>query len=393
MHPSNSTPIGSVLVVDDTPGNLKLLTQLLMRSDFVVRAARSGEMALMAVEANPPDLILLDINMPEMTGYEVCERLKANPKTESIPVIFISALNATEDIVKAFEVGGVDYISKPFKAKEVIARVSTQVSLAQQRKQIEALLERDRQRFAMVDAMRKQFIGAATHDLKNPLSHIQGYAWLLSEDEHVAADEQTRSFVATILRSVDRMNVLIEDMLDLLSIGANNEEQPDPISINGIVEQAVEDFQAQAEEKQIQLRYAALRPDPSILNIDPVRLARIMDNLVSNAIKYTPKGGSVEVTLDENSSSVILTVQDTGYGIDEAHLSQIFGTFYRIRNDQTQGIEGTGLGLSIVKAMVEQYGGQISVESKPGEGTSFRVELPLKNRMAESSSEASDEHS
>lgn len=189
------------------------------------------------------------------------------------------------------------------------------------------------------------------------------------------------------------MNVLIEDMLDLLSIGANNEEQPDPISINGIVEQAVEDFQAQAEEKQIQLRYAALRPDPSILNIDPVRLARIMDNLVSNAIKYTPKGGSVEVTLDENSSSVILTVQDTGYGIDEAHLSQIFGTFYRIRNDQTQGIEGTGLGLSIVKAMVEQYGGQISVESKPGEGTSFRVELPLKNRMAESSSEASDEHS
>ena len=165
---------GDILVVDDTAANLKLLSNILTQNGYRVRAARSGEMALSSVDSSPPELILLDIKMPEIDGYEVCQRLKANEQTENIPVIFISALNDIEDIIRAFDAGGVDYIMKPFKFKEVLARVDSQLTLARQRQHIETLREKDRQYFESLTKMKSQFVDAATHDLKNPLQLIMG---------------------------------------------------------------------------------------------------------------------------------------------------------------------------------------------------------------------------
>jgi two-component system, sensor histidine kinase and response regulator len=170
---------GNILVVDDTPENLELLMSLLGERGYTVRPAVNGELALKSAQSNPPDIILLDIRMPEMDGYEVCRQLKAGTTTRNIPVIFLSALDETLDKIKAFEVGGVDYVTKPFQSEEVIARVETQLELYRQRREIEALREKEKRHSEERNKLKDQFVQMVSHDLKNPLSVIVTYLGLL----------------------------------------------------------------------------------------------------------------------------------------------------------------------------------------------------------------------
>lgn len=365
-----------ILMVDDTPGNLHALTDLLAAFGYKVLQARDGPTALDLLKNSLPDLILLDIFMPGMDGYEVCKRIKADPRTRDIPVMFISALSETDYIVKGFEVGGVDYITKPFQFREVAARVANQLTLVEQRQQIEALRAQDRQYFESLNRMKNQFIQMATHDLRNPLNVILGYASVLDR-LNVAEDDRPlcHQVVENIRRSVEKMRTLVTDLLDLAQFETRAYLTMTRAPLGDFLERCLGGLHVIAIQKGIQLSYTPPPADVAV-NIDEAYMARVIDNLVSNAIKYTPAGGRVGVKVVADAAHVTVEVSDTGLGIPEEDLPRIFEAFYRVRSSEHELAEGSGLGLSIVKTIVEQHGGWVQVKSEPGKGSTFQVVLP-----------------
>jgi signal transduction histidine kinase len=366
---------GSILVVDDTPINLKVLSNLLSDNGYHVRAARNGEMALMSVRSALPDLILLDVKMPGMDGYEVCNRLKAEDRTRDIPVMFISALNDTDNILRAFQTGGIDYITKPFIFEEVLARVEGQLTLVRQRQHIEMLREKDRQYFEALSRMKDRFVHSATHDLKSPLGIIVGYTSMI--EDHCQDDPLLLDYVDAIKQAHKRMKRLITDMLDLAQMETGIDFTPSPVQLKLYLKNCLAPFEPLADQLGIKLVFSP-PADDLIVPIDSFLMGRVFDNLLTNAIKYTPEGGRVELAVEVAADQVFIQVTDTGRGIAEEAIPRLFDAFYRVNTDQDdKEIEGSGLGLSIVKTIIEQHQGQITVDSAPGEGTTFHIALPL----------------
>jgi signal transduction histidine kinase len=355
-----TSPLYNILIVDDTPANLTVLANMLTQEGYKVRPAINGEVALRAVQSQRPDLILLDIRLPDMDGYEVCQRLKADPSTQSIPVLFISALDEIEDKMRAFQVGGVDYITKPFQLQEVLARVQTHLLLEERRRQIEQLLEK-----------KDEILQIVSHDLKNPLGVIIGYADLL---QFGGIELQTAT--ESIIRTARFMQHMVLDLLEIALAEGKLELKLKQQAINHLLKEVFEAYNSQAREKQQRFTWDSEAPDVLVL-IDALRFRQVISNLLSNAIKYTPPGGQVHLGLTPAPDHVRITVADTGLGIPADALSHLFQKFYRVQSKAHLESEGTGLGLAIVKTIVEQHGGQIEVESQLGQGTTFTVYLPI----------------
>jgi two-component system sensor histidine kinase/response regulator len=374
MVKARHTHSGSVLIVDDVVDNLSLLSDMLTQRGFDVRIAQSGPEALVSIEQQHPDLILLDIQMPDMDGYEVCRRLKANETTRDIPVIFLSALSETEDILKGFEVGGVDYVSKPFQSREVVARVNSQVTVAKQRQRIDNLRKQDQKQFEQLNQMRDRFLHATAHDLKNPLTGVLLYSQKL---RYLQADEiaELPEVADGIEQNARKMQRLITDILDLAQIQIGEMLNLHLTDVVPLLIRALNDADIHARNKQIELILEA--PDDQIrLALDEHYFGRVLDNLVGNALKYTPSGGQVALSLREAPDRVIISVADSGIGIPEEDLPHIFDAFYRVRKASHKKESGSGLGLSIVAAIVQQHGGVISADSEEGRGSIFTIELP-----------------
>ncbi len=366
----------SILMVDDTPTNVRLLSDLLVSRGYEVREALNGPAALAMVKANPPDMILLDIFMPEMDGYQVCELLKADPQTRDIPVIFISALSDIDNIVKGFEVGGVDYVTKPFKFREVLARVATHLMLVEQRKEIQSLRQQDRESFESLNKMKDEFISMATHDLRNPLNVILGYAVVLDRLEVVDHQKELLDDTRQAIRqNVQKMRTLVTDILDMAQVKSVTGLETAPMPLGAFLQECLDGFRVVAQQKNITLKY-----DPPVeeiqVTLNRQYMARVMDNLVSNAIKYTPSSGCVTLTVQNDPSQVVIRIADTGIGISADDLPHLFDAFYRVSHVQHEDIEGSGLGLAIVKTIVEKHNGQIAVSSTPGQGSTFCITLP-----------------
>lgn len=375
----------TILIVDDEPNNLKVLYNLLTEHDYEVRAARDGQTAITAAQDDTPDLILLDIKMPQMDGYEVCRRLKADPNTAAVPVIFISALNQVTDIVEAFQVGGVDYITKPFQFEEVLARVHTHLTLmhqgqhlALQKEQIEAMRRKDRERFKKVAQMRENFVRAAAHDLKNPLGIVMGYADMMLRMDTVRSDPRLRRIAEEIGHSSDNMLDLVTDMLEIMHLQSLQRLTLEDVEWGAFLEEELHKHQLHAHERDIEIEL--VKPQAVLYQaLDKQHMQRALDNLVSNAIKYSPNNTTVTVQVTRDDEAVALEVRDEGYGIAQEMIHQLFDPFFRAPLAGKR-IEGTGLGLAIVKEIVEQHGGHISVESQLGHGSTFRVHLPTSVR-------------
>lgn len=375
MLNETETHLGNVLIVDDTPLNLRLLSEMLVRQGYSVDIARNGAEAIQAVQINVPEVILLDIKMPEMDGYEVCRQLKAQEITQDIPVIFISALNDIEDIIQGFEAGGVDYVTKPFKFREVLARIENQLMLARQRRQIETMRQREIEHFTTLDNMKNRFIHMATHDLKNPLALMMGHLGLLRERPAVENDEEAQTHIEGISIGISKMRNLVTDMLDLAQIKSGIELHFTHVPMSEFLQQCVKSFALQAIEKDITLTFCPPLQDFTV-RIDAEHMDRAITNLISNAIKYTPNGGHVQVSAGQHTGSNYIEVKDTGYGIPEADLPHLFDEFYRVRDKRHIQSEGTGLGLAIVKSVAEQHQGQVEIETCVGQGTTFRIVFP-----------------
>jgi signal transduction histidine kinase len=303
--------------------------------------------------------------MPGMDGFEICRRLRADPSTRDVPVMFLSAGGEMADKVEGFRAGGVDYVTKPFQVEEVLARVATHLALSRQRREIAALSD-----------LKDQLIRTISHDLKNPLTIVLGSAEYMLLAPKPLTDEHRHRLVGDIHRRGQEMLRLVTDLLDLSRIEEGMPLQLARVDLGEVAQRHVEDARERAQAAGVSLRFEG-PADPVAVAADGERLQQVLANLVSNALKYTPAGGEVVVSVGREGTSGLVRVSDTGLGIPAPALARVFEPFYRVDDAAHRKAEGTGLGLSIVKALVTQHGGDVRVESTPGSGSVFIVALPI----------------
>lgn len=365
---TEQTMKGNILIVDDTSANLRLLSNMLTEQGYKVRAVVNGPMALTTTRAVPPDLILLDINMPGMNGYEVCQQLKADEQTREIPIIFISALDEVQDKVKAFTVGGVDYITKPFQFEEVLARVETHLSLCRLRKELEQeIVARDRL-IAELDA----YAHTVAHDLKNPLTALIGFSELLVDRYERMSQEHVQRNLRLIAENGRRMTNIIDELLLLASVRKLGQVKMEPVNMGAVVSEA----RARLGDMLTRSEASLVEPEawPTALGHGPW-IAELWANYISNAVKYGGKPPQIELgATPQEDGYVRFWVRDNGPGIPPEDQSRLFAPFERL--SQTRA-EGHGLGLSIVQRIAQRLGGQVAVHSTVGQGSTFSFTLPV----------------
>ena len=361
-----------ILIVDDIPANIRILGQLL-RSQYDIRIATGGKNALAIVASeNPPDLVLLDIMMPDMDGYEVCRRLKEDSRLKDIPVIFITAKGEVEDETRGLEIGAVDYIIKPFSPPIVAARVKTHLQLKRQRDEL-AQMTRD---LTELNRMKDNLLAVCSHDLRSPLNGILGFTDLLLEKKYLEAED--REGLTHIKASGNVLLGLINDIMDLSKARAEQVElEMEPVLLADVIKTSINALKHMALRKGQTLHLADQCPGTQILG-NASALGRVFNNLLSNAIKFTPEKGTIQVQIEPGSKGEVwANVIDTGIGIPEDRIPYLFDQFTKTSQSGTSGEQGTGLGMSIVKEILEKHGVPIAVESQEGKGTRFKLIFPL----------------
>jgi signal transduction histidine kinase len=374
-----------ILVIDDNATNIGVLIDTLKTQGFETITARNGAMGIRRAQFSKPDLILLDIKMPEMDGYEVCKHLKADEQTRNIPIIFISALSETFDKVKAFTVGGVDYVTKPFQEEEVLARVKTHLMLQNQQKQLVVQakqLQQANKHLQQLNQDKDEFLGIAAHDLKNPLSAILGIAQLiemLTNTKQFSGKNKLIEYANLITDSATNMFNIITNLLDVNAIDSGKInlylEDNNVLSVmNGIVAE----YNQKAKCKDISLDFAPVNSE-YFAYVDINKVQQIFDNLVSNAVKYSPFGKKVYIRIFmTETATVCCEIQDEGPGLSHEDQDKLFGKFSRLTPKTTNNENSTGLGLFIVKKLVTAMGGKVWCESELGQGCKFVVEFRQK---------------
>ena len=369
-----------ILIIEDTPATLSVLFTLLNDAGFEVLVALNGENALKIAEEGEPDLILLDVMMAGIDGFETCRRLKDSETTREIPVIFMTALAETGDKIKGFELGAVDYITKPFEPQEVLMRIKTHLTIQQlqhdfqeKNEELSASLERERE----LNQLKSRFISIASHEFRTPLSTIlisknlvgrycqQRNAPTISEDISEELD--------SIERAVRHMADTLDEVLTITKSEAGKITfEPVELDITAFCQEIVEKWNALSTEIHT-LVFTGVGEHLRAC-VDPKLFETILSNLLSNAVKYSPRGGMVVCELWADEADLCLSVKDEGIGIKPEDQHNLFEAFHRGHN--AASIQGTGLGLSIVKQFVDLHGGTIDVHSMMDQGTQFTLVFP-----------------
>jgi light-regulated signal transduction histidine kinase (bacteriophytochrome) len=397
-------------VVDDATANLQLLTNLLTAQGYRVYPASDGELALEFVRSVLPDLILLDIRMPGIDGYEVCRRLKADARTRSIPVIFNSILEDEHEKVAGLKAGAVDYITKPFKPEEVLARVRihlrlrdltikleqkvaerTEELMAANQKLMREITERKhaedqirqlnqeleqrlRERTNALETANKEleaFAYSVSHDLRSPLRHIDGFIELLEKNAGSALDKQGRHYMSVIADSARQMGMLIDDLLSFSRMGRSAMSMQQ-VDLGTLTREVISELAPDAAGRIVHWRIGEL---PEV-NGDRAMLRIALMNLISNALKFTrPRGETeIEISFRREDNEDIVSVRDNGVGFDMAYADRLFGVFQRLHCEEE--FEGTGIGLANVRRIISRHGGRTWAEGEVGRGATFYFSLP-----------------
>ncbi|HEY9798690.1 MAG TPA: hybrid sensor histidine kinase/response regulator [Leptolyngbyaceae cyanobacterium] len=421
---------GNILIVDDTPENLRLLSNVLTERGYKVRSVINGAMALMGAKAAPPDLILLDINMPDMNGYEVCEALKADEQTREIPVIFISALDEVLDKVKGFAVGGRDYITKPFQLEEVLARIENHLTIRNLQQQLQEQNQRLQQEISdreKAEQALRVFLHSISHDLRNPvtgmlmvLKNLLNRPWsVVSRDvpaerlSGVGSEQEpttdTEQETIPLRSTLERMATSCERQLNLINSLVESHEyevwgvplECQPVSLHQLTQRLVEEWQPMLKSNQATLKNLVSAELPP-LYADPNQLWRVFSNLIANALKHNPPGITLTLSAEvinqelgerermqgevENSQSnnqqpttnnkmLRCCVADDGIGMTTERCDRLFELY--TRGTSVRRTAGLGLGLYLCRQIITAHGGEIGVITRPKCGATFWFTLPV----------------
>jgi len=370
---------GAILIVDDVVENIQVLGSLLRNEGYNVYFAQSGFEALELVKKEKLDLILLDVMMPGLGGFETAQEIGKIPGKREIPILFITALSEKAEVLQGFSSGGVDYITKPFHASELLARVKTHLGLRfakQALREKNRRLEETTEKLREANLEKEQFFSILAHDLRNPFNALLGLLGAVIEDYSTFSEEEIMEMLHHIHGTSSRVYELL---LNLLAWGKSKSGQQslkfDVITVQSWVSLVMKPLQDQARNKGISL----INHCPKGIGFwgNEGTMSFVLRNLLSNGIKFTPKGGKVEVFSTIQEGKIWLQVKDNGLGIKEEDLSTLFRLDSGRSTLGTEGEKGTGLGLPLVKEYIEKNKGSIEVRSKEGEGTIFQIQLPL----------------
>ncbi len=361
-----------VLVVDDVKDNILILREIL-HQNYRLIFATNGQSALRLAKEQQPDIILLDVMMPDMDGYEVCTRLKADENTAKIPVIFVTAKDSEDDELRALEFGAVDYITKPLRPDIVKLRVGVHLDLHRQKQKEKQLIE-DKLKAEAFSKAKSEFLSRMSHELRTPMNAVLGFAQLLEMEE---LNEDQRDNVTEIICAGKHLMELINDILELSKIESGKLELDiKPFDFSTSVTECITLTRLAANKRNISIDNRIDDGQDIRLVADMLKFKQVLLNLMSNAVKYNQENGRIIIShepLDDNHLSISVT--DSGKGLSPEQLERIFNSFERLGVPCAE-IEGSGIGLCISKQLVEAMGGELEVASQPGEGSRFSIVLP-----------------
>lgn len=370
-----------ILIVEDTETLIVLLTQILEDEDYNIEVAVDGEEALKKAESFKPDIILLDVMLPLIDGFSVCRKLKENPLTKEIPVIFLTGKSQTEDIVEGLKIGAVDYVVKPFEETVLLARIKTHIEL----KDIRDKIEEANKSLSELNATKDKFFSIIAHDLRSPFVSLLGFSQHLVESVEDLTKEETAECAHYIHESSEKVFALLENLLTWArSQTGRLKIEPESFDLWDTGCEVVDLLTKNALTKEIKLNYDI--PRNTMLYADKNMIETVIRNLVSNAIKFSKQGGVVSLDISKENDTVKIEVKDSGVGMDETIKNNLFHIEKCVSIEGTDGEKGTGLGLILCKDFIEKNGGSISVTSEENKGSSFVVtflnqgeKLPLTN--------------
>jgi two-component system sensor histidine kinase/response regulator len=362
--PFETTIPARILVVDDQPANLQMVGSTLGSLGHEIIPATDGTTALKRLALRKPDLILLDLLMPGMDGCEVCRRLKENPEWADIPVIFLSAADDKDLIVRALNSGGVDYITKPFNRAELTSRVRTQLALKFARDQLKQLAED-----------KDELLGIVAHDLKNHLGGMAMSARLLHGRVTRLADARSSQLAENILHSGEKLLAFVKEFLANAAADHGVPLKPSAVNFTDSAAGTVKQYQEIAKHKKLEIQ-TDFRANEALVFADPHALDQVLDNLLSNALKFSPPGKKIRVSVNRNNGHVDCLIRDEGPGFTPEDKARMFRRYGRLSARPTGNEPSTGLGLSIVQKLVNAMNGELVCESDPGNGTAFTIRLP-----------------
>ncbi|MBL7922976.1 MAG: hybrid sensor histidine kinase/response regulator [Bacteroidia bacterium] len=363
-----------ILIVDDRPENLYSLECMLADDDREIIKASSGEEALKIAFQEDLSLILLDVQMPEMDGFEVASMLKSTKRTRKIPIVFVTAISKEKKyMIQGLEEGAMDYLFKPLDIDITRAKVNTLLQFYAQQKEIEI----KNQELNALNEEKNYFLGMASHDLRNPLGNILTLSSIIAQEAGDKLPEEHRNYLSIIDSTSRQMLELLNKLLDVSRIESGDTHPVfKKFFIHDLILSCIGENQPYALRKAIHLDYSIADGIPEV-NGDQQQLSQVLSNLISNAVKFSYANTTVEITAEQNESEIIVSVSDQGQGIPDSEQKYLFQAFTKTSVRSTAGESSTGLGLSIARKLIESHQGRIWVKSTAGKGSVFSFSIPL----------------
>jgi signal transduction histidine kinase len=400
-HPAPAAPLDStlsaqldgrpatILVVDDEPRNIEVVTHFLEADGFGVISAEDGEHALAVVAETQPDVILLDVMMPLLDGFEVCRRLKADPATVFIPVVILTGLKSTQDRITGAAAGADDFLTKPFDHVELVTRVKSLVRVKRLNDQMQnynreleirvaertAELQHALAQLQELDRLKSEFIANVSHELRTPLLHVKGYIGLIADGALGTLSADQKRGIDVAQDAANQLERTVQDIVDFREMDERrlNFER---VSVAEVCGEAIQSVALLAAHREVTVTLHAAPDLPPVI-ADRVTLRRVLGHLLDNAIKFSPASGTVEVIAEKRPQAVRFAVRDYGEGIAPEKLEHIFDMFYQGDGSTTRRAGGMGLGLALVKVLLEAHWSEVRVQSETGRGSTFYFDLQL----------------
>lgn len=355
----------SILIVDDVAENIKIVAGVLKDEGYNMAFATKGSVALEIARRSPFDIVLLDVMMPEMDGFEVCRQLKEDPRTSEVAVIFNTAKTDVESIIRGFEVGGSDYVTKPFNAAELLARVRTHVDLKIHQRKLQYL-----------NAAKDRFISIISNELKGPFVGLGGVLRMLDDEFEQHSRETLRDYIGLSRKASDQMLGLIDNLLSWATMQSEGLPcHPVSLDVAELVNRSMEDLKSAYQDKGVELEQCL--NEPIRVRMDAAMGRVVFRNLLHNAMMFSYPGERVMVSAERHDDLVMVDVIDKGIGMSVEQLENLYRLDRQDKRPGTQGEIGTGMGLILSRELLDSNDGKIEIDSMPGKGTRVRVSLPV----------------